>query len=156
MADALSTAFREKKPDRQSNLGLHSIQQYVASCKRTTKRSREAPGSTERCNTGLKIISNHCLQWQMDFVKTRLLFPCMPEMSSSCFLVVGPKYSSCCKGMKCLSPVNIQGKHLADLSPPLKISILVVRLSLRYPMLATSLMGQFLVQEKDMWGYHHL
>lgn len=57
--------------------------------------------------------------------------------------------------MKWLSPVNMQGKHLADLSPPLKISVVVVHFCLHYPMLATSLIGQFLVQEKDIWGYHH-
>lgn len=39
VADALSTAFHEKKQDPQSNLGPHSIQQHAASCKRTTKHN---------------------------------------------------------------------------------------------------------------------
>lgn len=57
VADALSTAFHEKKPGQQSNLGPRSSRQRVASCK----------GRTEH-NTGLKIIPKHRLQWRMDKV----------------------------------------------------------------------------------------
>lgn len=73
----------------------------------------------------------------------------MPDMPGSCFLLVEPE-GNAAKTRRHFTTVNIHGKHLVAISPPLQVNVLMVHVSV-FIILATILKCKSSVKEKDIW-----